>query len=682
VLFFRQHTYRVLVGILSQRTLASIIVCICIVFGLVAPVSAFYFDFHYFETDKLVYEVGETINMVAELIADFSGDGWCYVSFAVATNQGPAFSNLYYISPSSDVRHFNSSYTILPEDTSPGVNGAQAFVIFNVEIYDSYSQGEGDTIVLNITRGHLSVLPLSPLNIEFNTNSTLDFKVASAHNQSIPYRDSPVTVTLRNSTSDSILQIDTTTSSDGEVWINWTDTTGPPGDYTVTIAGDGTESFLPFSESFPLVVTRAVSNLTILSAPPSIHCQTPDGSQTESADIVVNQKTLDGQPISDSTILWSTIFSSGIMTTLGNGIYSVSIPITVEPGLYSANFTAVNPLYRNESGSVIIDVTPYVVYLSTANAAWSTERGNNVTLTISINSTSLQSQLIPIEIFDSSGEINTTVSVTANSRAEITFPISSNTSLGPHTMSIELLESAYSVHDPIDLEINIYGVIDVNVEFGLVYYGETAQIDINATDDNGQSVEIVDLRIYADSASPPFFRINNADATSSIEVPFLLNIYPGLHILHLYISSPWCQEANTSQSVTIWMRTSIVILIGDPNPLGPTSLPSTDYDSNLILSTISSGSIINPPPILLSETTSTESPTTLETSLESCPRLSSGTSNRSTDLANSLISESGNGHAVLNRSDFRGGTPELLAINSSTDLDVQPYDIIPHSADS
>jgi hypothetical protein len=670
------------VGILSQRTLASIIVCTCIVFGLVAPVSAFYFDFHYFETDKLVYEVGETINMVAELIADFSGDGWCYVSFAVVTNQGPAFSDLYYVSPSTDIRHFNSSYTILPEDTSPEVNGAQASVIFNVEIYDSYSQGEGDTVVVNITRGHLSVLPLSPLNIEFNKNSTLDFKVASAHNQSIPYRNSPVTVALLNSTSDSILQIDTTTSSDGEVWVNWTDTTGPPGDYTVTIAGNGTESFLPFSDSFPLVATRAVSKLTVLSAPPSIHCQTPDGSKTESADIVVDQRTQDNQSISDSTILWTTTFSSGTMSKLDNGLYSVSIPITVDPGLYSVNFTAVNPLYRNESESVIIDVIPYVVYLSTTNATWSTTRGNNITLTISINSTSLQSQLIPIEIFDSTGEINTTVSVTANSRAEITFPISSNTSLGSHTMSIKLLESSYSVDDPIDLEINIHGVIDVDVEFSLVYYGETAQIDISSTDDNGQRVELIDLRIYADSASTPFFTINNANATSSIEVPFLLNIYPGLHILHLYISSPWCEEANTSQSVTIWMKTSIMIILGEPNPPGPTYLPSTDYDSDLILSTISSGSIINPPPILVSETMSIESPTTLETSLESCPRLSSGTNNRSTDSANSLISESGKGHAVLNRSDLRGGTLELLAINSSTDLDVQPYDIIPHSADS
>jgi hypothetical protein len=673
------------VGFLSQRTLAATIACTCIIFCLVLPVSAFYFEFHYFETDKLVYEVGETINMVAKLIADFSGSGWCYVSFAVVTDQGPVFSDSYYISPSTDIRYFNSSYTFLPEDTTPGVNGTQTFVIFNVEIFDSYSQGGGDTVVVNITRGHLSVTALSTSNIEFNTNSTLDFRVTSIHNQSIPYRNSPVTVTLINSTSDPILQSDTITSPNGEVRINWTDTTGPPGDYTVVVAGNGNEDYLPFSKSFPLTVTRAASNLTVLSAPSSVYCQTPDGSQIESADILVEQTTRENHPIPDSTLQWYTSFSSGMLNNLGDGFYGVSIPFNVEPGLYTVNLTAVNSLYRNESESITINVIPYVVDISTTNVTSSAMRGSNITLNISINSTLLQSQLIPIEIIDSIGEIGTNASIITNSPTEITFPIYGNTSLGPHTISIEVISSSYTVQTPLGLEIIVHGTLIVNVAFDLVYYGETAEIDLNVTDDNGQSVGTADVRIYADSASTPFVTISNTDITSSIQVLFPLHIYPGPHSLHLYINSSWCEETSISQPITIWMKSSIVIMIGNPLPPDPTApvhiFPSS-HDSDLILSTSSSGSIISPPPILVSGTTPTEPLTALETSLESCPRLSSGTSNRSTDLANSIISESGNGQTVLKRSDLTGGTPELLAINSSTDLDVQPYDIIPHSADS
>ena len=670
---------------LSQRTLAAVIVCTCIALCLVTPVSAFYFEFHYFETDKLVYEVGETINMVAKLIADFSEDGWCYVSFAVVTDQGPTFSNSYYIPSSNDVRYFNSYYTIMPEDTSPGPIGSQAFVIFNVEIYDSYSQGGGDTIVVNITRGHLSVVPLSLLSIEFNTNTTIEFKVTSTHNQSIPYGNRPVTVTLLNSTFDPIIQSNTITSSSGNVQMNWTSTTGPPEEYTVVVEGNGTEDFLPFSESFPIEVTRAASNLTVLSSPSSVHCQTPDGSQIESVDILIEQTTWGGQPISDSIIQWETSFSSGIMNFLGNGHYSVSISFNVEPGLYNVNLTSVNPFYQNESELVIVDVIPYVVQLSTTNSSWSTIRGSNNTLNISINSTLLQSQVIPIAIIDSIGEIGANMSVITNSLTELVIPIADNTSLGPHTITIEISDSSFLAQESLELEIIVYGTINVTAGFDLVYYGETAEIDFNVTDDNGQKVRTVDVRIFADTAVSPFVTISNANITFSIQVLFPLSIYPGLHSLYLYVSSPWCEETNISQSIVIWMRTSIVIIVGNPDPPGPTSslgISPTGYDSDLIFSTSSSGSIISPPPILVSGTTFTEPPTTLDTSLESCPRLSSGTSNRSTDSANSLTSESGNGHTVLSRNDLNGKVPELLAINSSTDFDVQPYDMTPHSADS
>ena len=112
----------------QQKKLVIISLSAIIILGLTLSATAFYFDFQSFETDKMVYEVGETIEMVAKLIADFSPEGWCYVSFATVTDLGPAFADEYFISASPNPRMLNSSYTILPEDTAPGENGTTAHV--------------------------------------------------------------------------------------------------------------------------------------------------------------------------------------------------------------------------------------------------------------------------------------------------------------------------------------------------------------------------------------------------------------------------------------------------------------------------------------------------------------------------------------------------------------------------
>ena len=81
----------------QQKKLVIISLSAIIVLGLTLSATAFYFDFQSFETDKMVYEVGERIDMVAKLIAEYDGGGWCYISFAVVTDLGPVFSNSYYI---------------------------------------------------------------------------------------------------------------------------------------------------------------------------------------------------------------------------------------------------------------------------------------------------------------------------------------------------------------------------------------------------------------------------------------------------------------------------------------------------------------------------------------------------------------------------------------------------------
>ena len=190
---------------MNRKASALIPISLIIIAGLALPVSAFYFDFQYFETDKLVYEVGETIDMVAKLIADFSNDGWCYVSFAVVTDLGPSFSDTYYITPSPVVRYFNSSYAILPEHTSPGVSGTQAFVLFTVEIFDTVSQSAGDNIQVTINRGPLTTLPLSSLSVEYGQNTSLPLKIASVHNNSIVYVNESVNLHVEDSNSQTVL---------------------------------------------------------------------------------------------------------------------------------------------------------------------------------------------------------------------------------------------------------------------------------------------------------------------------------------------------------------------------------------------------------------------------------------------------------------------------------------------
>lgn len=667
---------------MKSKTLAAIIVSFYITLCCVSPVSAFYFEFNYFETDKLVYEIGETINMVAQLTADFSESGWCYVSFAVVTDQGPSFSDSYYIPPSSDVRLLNSSYTILPEDTSPGVNGSQAFIIFNVEIFDSYSQGDGDTIIVNITRGSLDVTPLTPLSIEFDTNTTLDFRVVSAHNQSIVYENSPVNVTLFNSTSHQIHQTSTTTSPDGKVELNWTDSTGPPGDYTIKISGNGTNDFLPFSKSFPLSVTRAESNLTVVSAPISVHCQTSDGSQIESATVLVEQTTMEGQAIADSILQWETSFSTGSMSNLGNGFYSALIPFNTGPGTYHVNLTATNSLYRNEYESISIDAIPYTVELYSPNATFIAYRGSNVSISLSINSSLLQSQPIPIELVDQIAEIGTIVSVAANTQATVILYIDNSTTTGLHTVSVELRNESYINQASLELEILVHSSIEADVGLDSIFYGETTEIILNVTDENGQEVEFIDIMVYVDDDVSAFTISTGINTSLPIQISFPAWISPGSHILRFSITSTWCNEFNISKPVIVWMRTSITVSVGTQQGSGTISEPSIipTQDSALIFAASSSGVIISPPPIFASETTSISSPDTLVTSRESCPRLSSGINNLSTDPAKSLTSESGNGHTVLIRRDLKGGSIEFLAMSSSTDLEVHPYEIIPHSA--
>ncbi|MCJ7817809.1 MAG: hypothetical protein MUP60_03060, partial [Candidatus Thorarchaeota archaeon] len=280
---------------MNKRNLAimSLSLSTLLVFGMTLSATAFYFDFQYFETDKMVYEVGETVDMVARLIADFSPEGWCYVSFASVTDLGPAYADEYFISASPNPRMLNSAYTISPDNTNPGENGTIAHILFNVEIFDTVSQGAGDNIEITITRGHLTVDPVTPLIVQSDDNTTLISQVVSIHDNTIGYANQPINIQLDNPSAETIFNINTTTNSDGSFSFDWNSSMGLPGIYDLLVSGIGNEDFLGFSKHLPLSVVPTASNLTLISAPNLIQCQSPDGLHYEDVNITVRHTAAD-----------------------------------------------------------------------------------------------------------------------------------------------------------------------------------------------------------------------------------------------------------------------------------------------------------------------------------------------------------------------------------------------------
>jgi hypothetical protein len=325
-------------------------------FVLVMPVSALYFDYYYFETDKLTYEVGETINMVTSMIADYGQGGWCSISFSVVTDHGSVFNDGYPVSPSPDVRYFSSSYTILPEDTSPYSNPVTAYVILNVEIFDKYSQGVTDSIEVNITRGHLEVDSLSSLTVEANRNASLDFRVVSPFNSSISFNSNPVLVEIYNSLSSLVYSNVTTTDGAGLIHVDWAAVPLSPGNYSIEISGNGSDAFLPFLHTFSMEVVPESSELVRVDATSDdVFCKTPSGSFYDTVNITFQHLDESHRMINGSMISWVTIFASGTLTQFADGTYKGSIPVTASPGTYEVNVTAVHIGYQDATISFCLN---------------------------------------------------------------------------------------------------------------------------------------------------------------------------------------------------------------------------------------------------------------------------------------------------------------------------------------
>ena len=601
----------------KRKSTAFIPISLLLLACLVIPVSAFYFDFQYFETDKLVYEVGETIDMVAKLIADFSNDGWCYVSFAVVTDLGPSFADEYSIPPSPSVRYLNSSYTILPEHSSPNVTGVQSFVLFTVEIFDTVTQSAGDNIEITINRGHLATIPLSSLSVQYGLNTSLSLMIASIYNNNVGYPSESVNIHVENSNAQTMLDTDTTTTIEGKIDFNWSDSFGPPGLYNLTISGDGNEDFLPFIDSFQVTVLPALSNLTIVSSPGSVYCQSPDARYIEQSEIIVEHTALDSSPIDDSIVQWKTIFGSGILTNLGNGHYSDMIPFNTSPGSYQINLTATNPQYQTAEASNVVNVLANSLQFSTIPPYWNVTRGNNVTIEFLIESALDWNQSIQLQFTDQSLQFSLVSYFQPNIPSSFVIPIWHNISLGQHAVNITPVSESYQFTAPPQINLVVIGTMDVVVSAEIAYYGETLEFNLDIVDDNNQSVSWVDISAFCDDTITPFAVTGyvNSNITQTISLP--MGISPGFHNFTFIINSQYFNIINYSITIKVWMQTNITIVITTSNNELSSHVPVIEHPQDFLISRrISSGSIMSPPPILFKGTTSTIPPAARLTSLD------------------------------------------------------------------
>ena len=486
MLFFKEYKDTFLVDEVKQRKLAVLTIFLIIISGFTIAASAFYFDYQFFETDKLVYEVGESVNMVASLVADFSPDGYCFVSFSIVTDQGPAFADEYFILPSPNTRLINSTYVINPEQTQPGEEGITAYALFNVELYDSVTQGASDNIQFTINRGHLTTYPQTPLVVESDANSTLTLKVASIYNSNISYSNENVNMIIKNSKSETILNKNVTTDSLGNYNINWNQSMGILGVYDITTTGYGNEDFLGFSKTNQVSVVPTISNLTIVSAPTSVQCQSPDGKNIDYADIIVKHETATYADIDDSVVFWNASFGNGFLSFIGNGDYSASIPFTVSPGLYTINVSAVNIKYQTVTSSIVIEAMSNPLDFILINDFQPVTHSNNISMEFLVEEGFGWNESISLKLTDNANEISRTFMVYPGMIESLTITAWENISIG---LTISTTDTHYSLPVIPKLQIIVLGELTTNIHVESAYYGETLVLNITALNYEGSNIE-------------------------------------------------------------------------------------------------------------------------------------------------------------------------------------------------
>jgi hypothetical protein len=401
------------------------------------------------------------------------------------------------------------------------------------------------------------------------------------------------------------------------VYVNWNASLGPPGLYNLTVSSYGNEDFIQQADSFQITVLPALSNLTVISSPESVYCQSPDGIHTEQAEFIIEHTELGLNPINDSTVQWTTNFSSGNLTSLGNGLYSNMIPFNTSPGIYSINFTAMNPQYQTAEITTIVNVLPNSLQFSTFQPNWNVTRGTNVTIEFLVESTLDWNQSIQLQFIDSASQFSLTTTVQPDEFSFITIPIWNNVSVGQHTVNIFSTVQHYQFSAKPQFNVTVIGTLDANVTIETVYYGETLEFNLEILDDNRQPVSWVELSVFCDNLPTPIAMTGLVDPSLAQNVSLPMWISSGIHNITFTISTQYFEAISYTISIRIWMRTNITIVITSSE--SESSISNSMHEDNVYLFTtrsISSGSIIRPPPILFRGMISTSPSAARSTSLD------------------------------------------------------------------
>ncbi len=546
---------------MKPRHIAALVAFLVMTPLLVTPAAAYYFDLQDFETDKLVYEVGETVNMAASLIADFGTSGWCRLTFGFVSDQGPVFAEEYNVTPSTQLRVFNSCYVLHPDDTSPGSTGTQGYAIFNAEIYDTISESDGRNIEVTITRGHLTAIPLSSMTVNHGTNTTLTFKVASVHTPDITLDDGIATVHIRDDQGQLVALLNETVTPEGLTNVSWDESYGPPGDYELTIHTEANDDFLELNATLPVTVIPEASYLNVAESPESAHCQSPDGTIFDTILVKVAHTDILGVPVIGSSVGWNTTSDYGPMTHEGGGVYSSWIPARLAPGLHNLTVTANHSEYQMAILQIPLTLLPNSVVLQTSVESPNVTEGGLLRFNVTATEEVGWNQPILLELDDGMGEVSFALTVNPGETAILTHDLEDGVSVGSHTLSITPKTEFYSVTGGANLTFFLIGFMTLDAVFGEAFYSEELGFNLTVLDSSNETVDSVVCSLLLYNEVEPFYVSGLLNPNESQSVPLPSYVGPGLHNITVVVSSPYYHQVSISTQITVWMRTNLSIVI-------------------------------------------------------------------------------------------------------------------------